>query len=349
MLTQKVAGRVYDFSHIVGRGSPSGNGFYHVRSVAIGEGDTVYVLSRGGELVPDVPWNKASRGARITKITVGTVPGDEEFVTEFGTYGDDDGKFIWPVAIALDSLENVYVTDEWLNRVSAYDRDGKFLGRWGSQGEGDGEWNRPSGIAVDREDNLFIADTLNHRVQKVTTQGKYLAHFGSLGSGDGQLNSPWGITIDEQGYVYVVDYKNNRVQKFTPEGEYVAKFGSYGAGRGQLNHPTDVAVDSGGDVYVCDWANNRVQAFGPDGKFITSFVGDAQELSKWMRQTVDANEDIRKARRRVYTMEPEWRFSLPMGVTFDPKKNRFFVADTQRYRLQIYNKLHGYLEPQFNL
>ena len=55
-------------------------------------------------------------------------------MTEFGTYGDDDGKFIWPVAIALDSLENVYVTDEWLNRVSAYDRDGQIPGALGFTG-----------------------------------------------------------------------------------------------------------------------------------------------------------------------------------------------------------------------
>ena len=44
-------------------------------------------------------------------------------------------------------------------------------------------------------------------------------------------------------------------------------------------------------------------------------------------------------------MEPEWRFSLPMGVTFDPKKNRFFVADTQRYRLQILINYTATLSP----
>ena len=37
------------------------------------------------------------------------------------------GEMIWPAGIALDSQENVYVTDEWLNRVSVFDKDGNFL------------------------------------------------------------------------------------------------------------------------------------------------------------------------------------------------------------------------------
>ena len=47
-------------------------------------------------------------------------------------------------------------------------------------------------------------------------------------------------------------------------------------------------------------------------------------------------------------MEPEWRFALPTGVTFDAIASRLIVADTQRYRLQIYNKITDYVEPQFN-
>jgi DNA-binding beta-propeller fold protein YncE len=170
-----------------------------------------------------------------------------------------------------------------------------------------------------------------------------------MGSGQGELNSPWGIAVDQQGYVYVADHKNHRAQKFTPEGEFVAEFGSYGDGRGQLNRPSDVEVDPDGDVYVCDWANDRVQVFGPDGRFITSFIGDAQQLAKWHQATVDANMDVIKARRRVYSLEPEWRFALPTAVAFDTLHSRLLVADTQRGRLQIYNKVQDYLEPQFNL
>ena len=233
--------------------------------------------------------------------------------------------------------------------MSIFDKDGNFLSLWGSSGEGDGEFNGPSGVAIDQEDNLCIVDSRNHRVQKLTKDGEYLNKWGSLGNEEGEFDSPWGICTDTQGYVYVADHKNHRAQKFTPDGEYLASFGSYGTGRGQLNRPTGVAADPDGDVYVCDWANDRVQAFGPDGRFITSFMGDAQQLSKWAQWTIDANTDAAKARRRVYTTEPEWRFATPVGVAFDAEKQRFIVVEPGRARLQIYNKLKDYLEPQFNL
>ena len=344
MLTQVKAGRVYDHSHAVGRRDMG-----HPVGVATGEGDVVYVLSRQQEQTADVPWNETAIYAKVGIYTIGTVPGDEETVRDFAGYGDGDGQLIWPAGIAVGSDHNVYVTDEWLNRVSVFDKDGNFLSLWGTAGMEDGELNRPSGIAVDPGGDLYVVDSLNHRVQRFTGDGEFLGGWGGFGGGEGELDSPWGIALDGHGYVYVTDHKNHRAQKFTADGDFVASFGSYGSGRGQLNRPSDVAVDPEGDVYVCDWANSRVQVFAPDGGFITSLVGDAQRLAKWQQQQVDANADVIKARRRVYTLEPAWRFALPTAVTFDPDKGRLLVADTQRSRLQIYNKLKDYLEPQFNL
>jgi DNA-binding beta-propeller fold protein YncE len=103
-----------------------------------------------------------------------------------------------------------------------------------------------------------------------------------------------------------------------------------------------VAVDPEGDVYVCDWANHRVQVFGPDGSVVTSLYGDAQELSKWAKMTLAASPDAMKRRREVRSLEREWRFSYPTAVLFDEKHSRVIVSDTQRNRLQIYNKVKNY-------
>jgi len=45
----------------------------------------------------------------------------------------------------------------------------------------------------------------------------------------------------------------------------------------------------------------------------------------------------------------EWSLQMPRGVTFDPAKDRIIIADTQRGRLQIYDKPKNYMEPQLNL
>src|SRR5438128_3450935 len=309
MLTTVAAGRVFDFSHAVGRGAISGLGFRLAVALAAGEGDTIYAVNRGWEQIQNVPWNKTQLGTRVGKLTVGPVPGDEDVVCDFSKPGDGPGQFIWPAGIALDSQENVYVTDEWLNRVSIFDKDGNFLRDWGTAGSGDGELNAPAGIAIDPQDVLYIVDGRNHRVQQFTKDGEFLMQWGSFGSAEGQFNAPWGITLDQQGQVYVADHKNHRVQQFTPDGEFISQFGSYGTGKRQLNRPSDVAVDPDGDVYVCDWANHRVQVFDPDGKIVTSLIGDAQELSKWAKMALETNPGAMRRRREVPNLEREWRFA----------------------------------------
>ena len=349
MQTQIAAGRVFDFSHAVGRSAASGMGFTHPVAVATSETDAVYIVSRGWERIPNVPWNRTAGAVRISKVVLGSVSGDEEVITEFSHYGDAPGQVIWPAGVAVDSQGKVYVTDEWLNRVSVFDGDGNFLNSWGSSGNGDGEFDGPSGIVIDSQDDVYIVDSRNHRVQKVTKDGAPLAAWGGFGSGDGQFDSPWGIACDSQGFIYVADHKNHRVQKFTASGEFAASFGRHGAGRGELNRPSGVAVDSDGDVYICDWSNNRVQVFAADGRFVTSLRGDAQELSHWAKMTVSASPDAVRRRREVRDPQVEARFDLPAGLVFDTVNQRLIVADTQRQRLQIYNKPKEYTVPSRTL
>ena len=40
---------------------------------------------------------------------------------------------------------------------------------------------------------------------------------------------------------------------------------------------------------------------------------------------------------------------MPTGLVFDPVRWRLLIMDTQRSRIQMYDKVKGYLDPQFNL
>jgi hypothetical protein len=84
-------------------------------------------------------------------------------------------------------------------------------------------------------------------------------------------------------------------------------------------------------------------------KPIANLIGDAQILSKWGQQRVDANPDMAKARRRVKSLEPQWRLCFPTAVEFDPATDSVIVADSQRNRLQIYKKVRDYSDFQANL
>lgn len=334
MQTVMVRGRVYNYSHTIGRNATGGPGFRHPVDLALGSNGAIYVINRGDEFQPC---------QRVSVITI-----DEEFIRDFGSVGTGDGQFTWPTAIALDRDENVYVADEWLNRISIFDSDGNYLGKWGASGAGEGQINGPSGIVFDEDDTLYITEELNHRVSKFTKDGRFIGSWGNEGQGEGELNHPWGIALDSRGNVYVADWHNDRIQKFSPEGTFLASFGSSGDGKGELKLPSDVAVDDGGDVYVTDWWNNRVAVFDPEGMPLTTFIGDAEELSKWAQEAVDANPDYVKARLRVKSLEPQWRFTRPTSLEIS-EDGKILILDNQRARIQIYQKESDWVDPQFNL
>ena len=331
--TQIAAGRTFTYLEAMGRNAQFGQGFSQPVGVARGKGDTIYVASWGSEFAP---------AARVTKCTL-----NHEFIADIGEPGSEDGQFLWPGGIALDSEENIYVTDQSVHKVVRFTNEGTFLGKWGTAGSGDGQLNFPSGVAIDKGDNVYIVDARNHRVQKFTRDGKFLAGWGGEGSGEGQFSLPWGITVDGNGNVYVVDSGNDRVQKFTSEGTYLTTFGSSGTGEGELTRPSGVAVDKDGEVYVADWGNNRVHVYTAEGDYLATFIGDALELSPWARLFVDANPDYVKARARA-DLEPEWRLRRPVALAVG-EDYRILILENQHNRLQIYLKDVGYEDPQFNL
>ena len=326
-----------------------GRGFRIPVDIALAPNDLVYVVNRGYEH----PRGKAY-SVRINVIKLDD-DGDE-FINEFGSYGNGPGQFFWPTSIAVDKDINVYVCDQFLNRINIYNRDGDYLSHWGTQGSGDGELNWPSGLAI-RDDIMFVVDGWNHRVQKFTPDGKYIGQFGSFGDGPGQLNTPWGIGLDKDGNVFVADWRNDRIQSFTADGEWMRTFGKPGTGGdhsivrlhggiravprtpGEFNRPTGVCVDKDGDIYVADWLNNRVQVLTPEGRFITEFTGDGG-LSKSGVGHLKVAEDFSRQRNTLRDMSQERLFWAPIMVKFDDNRNRLMVADSARHRLQIYQKYY---------
>ena len=99
------------------------DGFRQPMDLALAPNGTIYVVNRCWEWRPD--------GVRVTMLNI-----DEDYLGQFSQFGDGDGDLFWPTSIALDSQQNVYVTDDWLNRVSVFDKDGTFQAKWGGGGLG---------------------------------------------------------------------------------------------------------------------------------------------------------------------------------------------------------------------
>ena len=336
----------YRYSHSVGffGGGEGGKGFNDPVDVALGRDGVLYVVNRGD----------TDTAARLLAKHVTVCNVDEEYLGKFGTGGKDDGHLMWPASIALDQDENVYVSDEALQRISIFSKSGEFLAKWGCKGTGDGEFDRPAGIAFDPEGNLLVVDGLNSRVQRYTADGRYLGSWGGPGAGDGELNMPWGVAVAASGDVYVADWRNDRIQRFDADGRHLTTWGTPGRGDGQFRRPSGVAVDGHGYVYVADWGNERVQILDPDGGFVALFLGESG-VTSWGQDYFVANQDELEERRKA-DMEPEpdtdpsspdyFRersasveklFWGPTSVKLDGA-GRMFVVESGRYRIQVYQR-----------
>ena len=331
MTTTEISHINVQYSKTIGRGEQFGPGFTYPIFVARGKEGVMYVLNRSSEYRPE--------GTRVTVCTT-----DEEIISTFARgvaqqgpheYNFEDGSLVWPTCIALDSQENLYIPDEWLNRISQFSKDGEYLGKWEERpGAGDGELDRPSGMVFDTDENLYIVDSGNNRVQKFTKDGKFLSKWGTAGDGDGEFNMPWGIAIDSHGDIYIADWRNDRIQKFSPDGQFLMKFGSSGSGEGQFDRPTGVAVDRDGVIYVADWLNDRLQVFDSEGNFVAVKTGEAT-VSKWGKDKLDANSEMWGERERAQGLEREMDFWGPTGVTVDDD-GRVFIPESARNRIQVY-------------
>lgn len=331
-----------------------GTGFRVPSDIAIAPGDIIYALNRGYE-------HPVGRNINARIKVIGMGDEGEELITHIGSYGSEPGQLRWPMSIALDNDVNVYVCDEFLNRITIWNRDGDYLSHWGNYGSGDGELDGPSGLAI-RGNVMFVVDSRNNRIQKFSLDGKYIGQFGSFGDAPGQLNRPWGIGLDKEGNVFVADWRNDRIQSFTADGEWLACFGEpAGTGdaaatlrlhgglrlvprpEGVFNRPAGVCVDDDGDIYVADWGNNRAQALTSDGKFITQFTGSAG-LSRFGLEQISVAPDLVRQRNLAMQDSSQQERLLwgPRAVKFDDNRRRLIIVDSNRHRLQVYQKNTDY-------
>ena len=325
-----------EYSHTMGMTVMEGKGFYYPVDAAVGNEDRLYVISRSKE--------ETTRGIRVTLCDA-----ESGYFGNFGGYGDEGGRFVWPACGATDSQGRFFISDEKLNRVTAYDPDGNYLFHWGKGGSGDGELDTPSGLAFDTQDNIYVADTYNNRVQKFTADGKFLLSISS--EGERGVSLPWGLACDTEDNVYVADFGNDAIKKYSSDGQFLAAFGSSGRGEGQFTRPASVAVDEEGYIYVADWGNERVQVLDAEGNFVQLLRGEAT-ISEWAANFLSINREEAAARSTAdLNMEIDYfiddpheesshiekYFWCPVSVKLD-SQGRLYVTETNRHRIQIYQR-----------
>lgn len=207
------------------------------------------------------------------------------FVREWGGQGAEPGKFHFPIGVAVDRRDELYVADFKNARVQKFTSDGKFLAAFPVS-------DYPGGIACDAEGNVYVthagispSKTVGPRkrdkIAVFTADGKLLREWGQYGTGDGQFDMPGGIVISRDARVYVADQCNRRIQVFDTQGNFLFKWGQKGFEPGQFGGnpypqaffagPTWLAFDRAGNLLTTEASLGRVQKFTPEGKFLLAF------------------------------------------------------------------------------
>ena len=310
-----------------------GRGFQLPSSMAIRADGVIFVVSRGKSST------KNSNGIQM-------VTKDHDFLGQIGTYGAGLGGMMWPTSVVLDGDENLYLADEYFNKVTKYDRDGNPLTEWGTKGSGDGQFNQPSGLLI-QDQLIYLVDSRNNRIQMYSLDGEFQGQWGSGGDGEGEFNLPWGISDDSEGNIYIADWRNDRIQKFDSNGNYISAIG--GGKTSVLDRPSDVAVDPDGNIYVTDWGSQRLLVLDQSGSILETKRGEA-DLNPWSVEYLSSQDDERKARESfvpVYkadTEDPsevsarmEPYFWDPVAVELD-QDGSVYVLETGRHRFQVFER-----------
>jgi len=217
--------------------------------------------------------------------------------------GNADGpgsaaRFVYPIGIATDSADNVYVADKVSNtirKITPFGDVTTLAGTPGVSGHSDGTGRNasffgPIGVATDSKGNIYVADAGNNTIRRITPTGVVTTIAGLAGESgetDGlgktaRFTAPYSIATDTAGNLIVGEMSRNTIRRITPEGEVTTlagKAGETGHADGigtnaTFYYPHGVATDKAGNVYVADSSNNTIRKVTPTGE-VTTFAGTA--------------------------------------------------------------------------
>ncbi|HEV2209124.1 MAG TPA: 6-bladed beta-propeller [Verrucomicrobiae bacterium] len=294
---QGLHSRIFDHIKIFGTRGVGVGQLNKPRSVAVDLHDNLYVVDMTGRVQKFAPDGRVLLSWQMPQTDLGKPKGmgrdrqgniivvephyqrlnhfspEGKLLFQWGQKGTNEGKFIMPRAVAVNSHNIIFVSEYGVvERVQRFKllRIGlpgaptsgppvEFIDSFGRPGTGPGEFNRAEGLCVDAQDRLYVADSCNHRIQIFSSDGKFLRTYGHAGKGLGEFSYPYDICVDSAGRQYVAEFGNSRLQVFDAQDHPLEIIGRPGLAPGQFGNPWSLALDSAGDLFVADSQNHRVQ------------------------------------------------------------------------------------------
>lgn len=177
----------------------------------------------------------ADGNTRIRKVNTSGIISTVAGSSLWGYTGDGSAAvsaaLAGPVSLAVDTLGNIYFTDQLNNVVRKVSAAGIITtlagtGEAGFTGDGGSallaKMNNPAGLTIDNAGNIFVADQGNNRIRKINASGliSTIAGTGAADfAGDGglavaaKLNSPAALCLNSNGDLFIADNSNYAVRE----------------------------------------------------------------------------------------------------------------------------------------
>jgi trimeric autotransporter adhesin len=284
----------------LGDGGPANNcELLQPYSTAVDAAGNIYIADAGNNRIRKV--NNSGVIATVAGTGAGGYNGDNIEATNAELFG--------PVGIAVDASGNLFISDDYNNRIRKVNTFGTITtiagtgtaGYTGDNGPAtSAQLNGPHGIALDDSNNICIADYGNNSVRKINSATGIITTIGGINgvignTGDGgpatiaELYNPDGIAIDAFGNIYIGDISAHVVRKIDTSG-IISRIAGTGIGgysgdggvatATKLFEPVGVAVDGTGNVYIGE-NNNYIRKVSSSGIISVvagngsgSFIGD---------------------------------------------------------------------------
>ena len=179
--------------------------------------------------------------------------------------GDSPHQMIDPAGIAIDGIDNIYVTSK--HKLQKFTSSGELIKCVGQEGRKEGEFDDPRGVTL-YNNQVYVCDRNNNHIQVFDLDLNFVRSIGSHGTGRGEFDAPYDVKFDTAGNMYVAEWGNKRVQVMDISGHFIRSFGQ--EGEGKLGRPSALHI-ADKFVYMSDWGSDCIVVYETSGQFVTKF------------------------------------------------------------------------------
>ena len=270
------------------------------------------------------------------------------FVKTIGTEGSGDGEFLGICDVAVDSNDNLFITENY--RISKLDKNGVFISKFGKGNK----------LSINSSDEVFSADTFKHEIYKYANNGNQLATITLPLNSSNRPFYPGFIDHDSAGNLYVSSDSHFDILKYDAGGNLVSQVTA------ELTpehapmvsaHFRGMRVDSAGNIFVLPRYTTYVVQLNSAGKEIAFFGGkgtaDDQFYFRCNEFIISSTGDFVITEENGYSIKifgsdfqykkefclggygPK-RFIRPAGLAID-KDDNLYVAESGGYTVEKYS------------